>query len=100
MTPSIDSSMVCTTDELPGYRIIQSLGVAEGFAITFYAGFTLSGQKEALIGTLRDAIIDMLATAAAQGANAIVGLRYNQPSSQGERVAMAYGTAVKVEKNA
>ena len=36
--------------------------------------------------------------AAAQGANAIVGLRYATPSSGNERIVLAYGTAVKVRK--
>ncbi len=88
--------MVSTTDALAGYRITQSLGVAEGFAVVLYAAFTPSGQKDALVATIREAFLDLLRCAAAQGANAIVGLRYHQPAGSGSSI--AYGTAVKVAK--
>ena len=41
----------------------------------------------------------MLTSAAAHGANAIVGLRYELPSSDQERIVLAYGTAVKVTRS-
>jgi len=47
---------------------------------------------------MREAFLDMLTKAAAQGANAIVGLRYTTPSNDRERIILAYGTAVLVRK--
>jgi uncharacterized protein YbjQ (UPF0145 family) len=90
--------MVATTDEIPGYRITRTLGVAEGFGVTIYTGIFPGGQKTILIDTMREAFLDMLTNAAKQGANAVVGMRYATPSSNGERIILAYGTAVVVQK--
>jgi uncharacterized protein YbjQ (UPF0145 family) len=56
------------------------------------------GQKQPFIETLREALLELIASAARQGANAIVALRYLMPSSDEERMVLAYGTAVRVEK--
>ena len=98
MSLPIDPALVATTDELPGYRILQSFGLAEGFSVASYSGFTIKGQKDVLKDTLREAFVEMVACAALRGANAVVGLRYAHPPGQGERVVIAYGTSVKVEK--
>lgn len=99
-TLPIDPAMVSTTDTLAGYRITQSFGVAEGFAVVLYPAITASGQKEALAATVREAFLDLIQCAAAQGANAIVCLRYHQPSGSETigRSIIAYGTAVKATK--
>jgi uncharacterized protein YbjQ (UPF0145 family) len=94
----IDPKMVATTGELPGYRVVRSLGVAEGLGLSIYTGFLPGGQQAILVDTMREAFLDMLTKAAAQGANAIVGMRYSAPSSDRERILLAYGTAVVVEK--
>jgi len=98
MSLPLDPTMVATTDEIPGYRITRTLGVAEGFGVTIYTGIFPGGQKAILIDTMREAFLDMLSKAAQQGANAIVGLRYTTPSSDRERIVLAYGTAVVVQK--
>jgi uncharacterized protein YbjQ (UPF0145 family) len=96
----IDPAMVSTTDTIAGYRIAQTFGVAEGFAVVLYPAITPNGQKEALVATVREAFLDLIRCAAAQGANAIVGLRYHQPSGSETigRNIIAYGTAVKAAK--
>ena len=109
--PARPQIVVTTTFNVEGYRIRQYLGLVRGIIVrspTIAQGF-LGGLKSIIGGQIgsytqmceqaRQQSFDLLIDhAAALGANAIVGLRYNQPSSQGERVAMAYGTAVKVEK--
>ena len=98
MTFPIQSSFITTAEQLPGYRIVQTFGVSEGIAITQWTGFLPEGQRNALKGVIADAFLEMIATAASHGANAIIGLRYAMPSGDDERVVIAYGTAVKVEK--
>jgi uncharacterized protein YbjQ (UPF0145 family) len=99
MALPIDPAMVATTDEIAGYKIVRSFGVAEGVGVSVYTGLFPGGQKGVLVDTMREAFLDMLTKAAAQGANAIVGQRYTMPSSDEERVILSYGTAVKVEKS-
>jgi len=94
----IDPKMVATSDELAGYRIVRSFGVAEGLGLCIFTGILPGGQQSILVDTMREAFLDMLTKAAAQGANAIVGVRYSTPSSDRERIILVYGTAVKVEK--
>jgi uncharacterized protein YbjQ (UPF0145 family) len=98
MTLPIQSSFITTADDLPDYRVAQSLGVSEGIAVTQWTGLLPEGQRNALKRVLSDAFVDMINVAAAHGANAIIGLRYAMPSGEDERVVIAYGTAVRVEK--
>ena len=97
MSLPIDPTMISTTDSIAGYRIKCTLGVAEGFFLTPFSGFTLSGKRDILKASLREAILDMLDCAGKQGANAIIGVRY-QPPSGGDQGFIVYGTAVKAEK--
>jgi uncharacterized protein YbjQ (UPF0145 family) len=99
MSLPIDPAMVATADEIAGYRVARSLGVAEGLGLSLYTGVFPPGQKGVLVDTMREAFLDMLTKAAAQGANAIVGLRYATPATGSERIVLAYGTAVVVEKS-
>ncbi len=48
MNLPIPSSCISTTDQLPGYRVTQSLGVSEGVAITNWTGFLPDAQRNAL----------------------------------------------------
>jgi uncharacterized protein YbjQ (UPF0145 family) len=95
----IDPAMVATADEIAGYTIARALRVAEGLGLSIYTGVLPGGQKTVLVDTVREAFLDMLTKAAAQGANAIVGLRYATPASANERIVLAYGTAVVVQKS-
>jgi uncharacterized protein YbjQ (UPF0145 family) len=88
MSLPINPAFVVTTEELPGYRIAQTFGTAEGLGVTFYIGILPGGQKQPFIETLREALLELIASAA----------RYLMPSSDEERMVLAYGTAVRVEK--
>ncbi len=90
----LDPAMVATTDQLAGYDIVSSLGVVEGITTSpLISGFL---ERPVLVETMREAFLDMLARAAAHGAQAVVGLRYVVLLES--RLVMAYGTAVKVRK--
>jgi uncharacterized protein YbjQ (UPF0145 family) len=98
MPTPIDCTLVATTDQIPGYEIVRSFGVAEGLGVCFFTGFLPGGQQAIMVDTMREAFLDMMTKASAHGANAIVGLRYTTPSSDRERIVLAYGTAVQVRK--
>ena len=86
--------MVATTDTLPGYEIIKSLGVVEGITTSPLIGAFF--ERNLLVNIMREAYLDMLTTATAHGANAIVGLRYSVMLQ--EHLVLVYGTAVKVKR--
>jgi uncharacterized protein YbjQ (UPF0145 family) len=90
----IDPKLVVTTDTLPGYEIVRSLGTAEGIGILIATGFTIQGQKERLFDVMRDAYLDMMTRAREQGAQAIVGTRYVFHANH----VMVYGTAVTIQR--
>lgn len=107
----LDHRNITTAFELPGYRIEQSLGVVLGITVrsTSLVGSVKAGLKTVVggnIGTWTDmcnqarqeAFEQMVQHAAALGANAVIGMRYdaNDISSVATEV-LAYGTAVVVE---
>ncbi len=109
---SIDHAMVSTTFDLSGYRVTRTLGVVRGITVrsrsvigTIGAGLqTLIGGNITLLTELceksRGEAFDlMLLHAAAIGANAIIGARYDATEvMQGVTEVLAYGTAVVVER--
>jgi uncharacterized protein YbjQ (UPF0145 family) len=108
----IDHSMVSTTFELAGYTITKNLGVARGIIVrsrslvgSIGAGIqSLFGGNITLFTALSEksrahAFDLLLEHAAALGANAVVGLRYDATElGAGITEVLAYGTAVVVEK--
>jgi uncharacterized protein YbjQ (UPF0145 family) len=108
----LDPSMVTTALELPGYRIVRSLGVVRGIVVrsrnvfaTIGAGLqTILGGNISLLTNLcektrQDAFAMMMQHAAEHGANAVVSARYDANElMQGVTEVLAYGTAVYVEK--
>lgn len=104
-------AMVTTALELPGFRIVRSLGVVRGIVVrsrsvfgTIGASFqTLVGGDITLYTTLRektraDAFARMSEHAAELGANAVISFRYNANEvMQGVTEVLAYGTAVVIE---
>ena len=108
----IDSSMVTTALELPGYRIVRNCGVVRGIIVrsrsilgTMGAGLqTILGGNITLLSNLcektrNDAFEMMMRHGAEHGANAIVAARYDANElMQGVTEVLAYGTAVVVEK--
>jgi uncharacterized protein YbjQ (UPF0145 family) len=109
---AIDSDLVTTAFELPGYRIVQTLGVVRGIIVRSRSIFgNIGAALQTLIGgdiTLytqlcerarADAFRLLLEHAAETGANAVIGVRYdaNEIAASVTEV-LAYGTAVKVER--
>jgi uncharacterized protein YbjQ (UPF0145 family) len=112
MTGRVDSSMVTTANELPGYRIVRNLGVVRGITVrsrsvlgNLAAGIqTIVGGNISVLTELcekarGEAYEILLQHAAQHGANAIVCMRYDANEvMQGVTEVLAYGTAVQVEK--
>ncbi len=103
--------MVTTTNELPGWRVIDHLGVVRGITVRSRSVIgNLGAALQTLVGgniTLftelceraREEAFDlMLRHAAEVGANAVLGVRYDANEvAQGVTEVLAYGTAVVVE---
>ncbi len=103
--------LVTTTNDLPGYRIVEHLGIVRGVTVrsrNVIAGLgavlqTLVGGNITIYTKLaeqaRQEAHDLLvAHAQAMGANAILAMRYDANEiSAGVTEVLAYGTAVIVE---
>jgi uncharacterized protein YbjQ (UPF0145 family) len=112
MTGRVDSSMVTSANELPGYRIVRNLGIVRGITVrsrsvlgNLAAGIqTIIGGNISILTELcekaREEAYEILLQHAAQhGANAIVCMRYDANEvMQGVTEVLAYGTAVEVQK--
>ena len=108
----IDTSMVTTALELPGYRIKSNVGMARGVVVRSRSIIgTIGGGLQTLIGgniTLftslcekarADALELLLKHAEEMGANAVICVRYDATGvGGGVTEVLAYGTAVIVEK--
>jgi uncharacterized protein YbjQ (UPF0145 family) len=103
--------LTTTTFELPGYRVVKSMGVVRGIVVR---SRSIVGNMAASLQTLvggnisvytslceraRDeAFQQMLAHAGQLGANAVIGVRYDATEiGQGITEVLCYGTAVLVE---
>lgn len=107
----MQEEMTTTALELPGYTIVESLGVVRGVTVRSRSLFGSIGAKvETLFGghiTLltslcerarSDAFDILLAHAQRRGANAVVGIRYDATEiMSGVTEVLCYGTAVVVE---
>jgi uncharacterized protein YbjQ (UPF0145 family) len=112
MTGRVDSSMVTSANELPGYRIARNFGIVRGITVrsrsvlgNLAAGIqTIVGGNISILTELcekaREEAYEILLQHAAQhGANAIVCMRYDANEvMQGVTEVLAYGTAVEVQK--
>ncbi len=108
---SVADQMVTTAFELPGYRIVQNLGVVRGIIVRSRSIVANIGAGlQTLVGgnikawtklceeTRSDAFELMIQHASEVGANAIVGARYDATEvMSGATEVLAYGTAVVVE---
>jgi uncharacterized protein YbjQ (UPF0145 family) len=108
---SIDLNFVTTAFELPGHRIVKSIGVVRGIVVrsrsivgSIGAGLqTLLGGNITLYSALcekarADAFTLMMQHAAERGANAVIGVRYDANEvAAGVTEVLAYGTAVVAE---
>jgi uncharacterized protein YbjQ (UPF0145 family) len=108
---SIDLNFVTTAFELPGHRIVKSIGVVRGIVVrsrsivgSIGAGLqTLLGGNITLYSALCEkarahAFTLMMQHAAERGANAVIGVRYDANEvAAGVTEVLAYGTAVVAE---
>jgi uncharacterized protein YbjQ (UPF0145 family) len=99
-----------TTFEIPGTRIVKSIGVVRGITVrtrslptTIVGGLrTLFGGRAGIFSNLCEAAREesfqlMVRHARDLGANAIVGVRYDTGPMVGAAEVLCYGTAVLVE---
>ncbi len=104
--------LVTTTNDLSGYRIIEHLGLVRGITVrsrsvigNFAGGIqSIFGGKLSIYVNLAEtarleAYEHMCQHAAAEGANAVIAMRYDANEiMDGITEVLAYGTAVRVEK--
>ncbi|MCX8157184.1 MAG: YbjQ family protein [Verrucomicrobiae bacterium] len=103
--------LTTTAFELPGYRVVRSLGVVRGIVVR---SRSIVGNMAASLQTLiggnisvytslcerarAEAFQQMLAHAGELGANAVIGVRYDATEiGPGVTEVLCYGTAVHVE---
>ena len=103
--------IVVTTNDLPGYRIVRPVGLVRGITVRSRSVIgTLGGALQSLVGgnlslfttlaeTSRQEALDLMVEHAEQeGANAVVGMRYDSNEiTDGITEMLAYGTAVVAE---
>ncbi|SMC22754.1 Uncharacterized conserved protein YbjQ, UPF0145 family [Andreprevotia lacus DSM 23236] len=107
----MEARMITTALELPGYRIVTNVGVVRGIVVrsrsivgSFFGGLqTLLGGNITIYANLceqarLDAYELMCRHARNNGANAIVGMRYDATEIMpGVTEVLCYGTAVTVK---
>jgi uncharacterized protein YbjQ (UPF0145 family) len=103
--------LIVTTNDLPGYRITNTLGEVSGLTVrTRHVGAQIGASFKALGGgelkgltkqlqeTRNEALVRLGEAASAVGANAVLAMRYDSNELQGTyQEVLAYGTAVVVE---
>src|SRR5580658_653124 len=112
MPNRVEFSMVTTSTELPGYRIVRNFGIVRGIIVRSRSVIgNLGAALQTIVGgnitiltnlcekTREDAYELLLRHAGEHGANAVIGMRYDATEvMQGVTEVMAYGTAVQVER--
>ncbi len=111
---TLSPAMVTTTFDLQGYHVVKYLGVVRGITVrsrsalgnlaagvqSFFGG-NITIYTELCEHARGEAFELMIQHAAALGANAIVGVRYDANDvMEGITEVLAYGTAVIVEPGA
>jgi uncharacterized protein YbjQ (UPF0145 family) len=103
--------LVVTTNDLPGYRIVEHLGLVRGVTVRSRSVIgNVGGAIQSIFGgslsiytklaeTARQEAYDLLVQHAREvGANAILAARYDANEiMEGITEVLAYGTAVRVE---
>jgi uncharacterized protein YbjQ (UPF0145 family) len=103
--------LVVTINDLPGYRIVEYLGVARGITVRSRSVIgNLVGGVQSLFGGQIGAFLDLAEQARREaydhlvdearrmGANAVLAMRYDANEiTDGVTEVLAYGTAVVVE---
>lgn len=111
MTISRSELLIVSTDEIPGFPIVQVLGLVTGSTVRAkhlgtdivaslrnLVGGEVREYGALLAGSREQAIDRMAESARLLGANAVVGMRFQTSTiTQGASEVLAYGTAVRVE---
>ena len=109
----IDDRLVTTAFELPGLRLTGNFGIVRGIVVRSRSIVgTIGASLQTLVGgnislytelcekARADAYRLMVEHAAATGANALIGVRYDANEiAPGVTEVLAYGTAVTVERS-
>jgi len=104
-------NMTTTAFDLPGFRVVASLGVVRGVVVRSRSVFgTFGASLQTLFGgnislftelaerTRQQAFDTMLLQADVAGADAVIGIRYDATEvMQGVTEVICYGTAVRTE---
>ena len=105
-------TLVTTTNDLPGYRVIETLGLVRGVIVRSRSALSSFGASiQSIFGgnitvytklaedARRHAYDSMVGHAAEMGGNAVIGARYDANEiTDGITEVLAYGTAVRVER--
>ena len=108
----MDKSLITTSTNLEGYRIVKHLGVVRGITVRSRSALgNIAGGFQSLFGgrlsiyvelcenTREEAFQLLIQHAQVLGANAVINMRYDANEiMQGVTEVLAYGTAVMVEK--
>jgi uncharacterized protein YbjQ (UPF0145 family) len=111
MATTVPHHMVTTAFSLEGYVTVRNLGIVRGIIVRSRSLFgTIGAGLQTIVGgnislltelcerTRNDAFELMLQHAAATGANAVVGVRYDATElMSGVTEVLCYGTAVSVQ---
>jgi uncharacterized protein YbjQ (UPF0145 family) len=103
--------LIVTTNDLPGHRVVRVIGLVRGITVrsrsvlgNFAGGVQqIFGGKLSIYVNLADqarqeALNHLVEHAQAQGANAIIAMRYDANEiMEGVTEVLAYGTAVVIE---
>ena len=109
----VDQQLITTSNTLEGYRVTSHLGIVRGITVRSRSIFgNIAGGFQTLFGgqisiyselcekTREEAYQLMIQHANERGASAIINMRYDANEvMNGVTEVLAYGTAVKVEKN-
>lgn len=109
----VDPHLITTAFTLDGYRVVRNLGIVRGIIVRSRSVFgTIGAGLQTLVGgditlftnlceeTRAHAFDRMSQHAAALGANAIIGVRYDATEvMNGVTEVLCYGTAVEVRKD-
>ncbi len=108
---ALDPALTSTTFDLPGYRVVRSLGLVRGITVRSRSllGFVGASLQTVVGGNItiftrlcenarEEAFQVMLAHAEELGANAVLGIRYDANEIlRGTTEVLCYGTAAVVE---
>jgi uncharacterized protein YbjQ (UPF0145 family) len=107
----IPHNMTTTAFDIPGFRIVENMGVVRGVVVRSRSVFgTIGAGLQTILGgnislftelaerTRRQAFNTMLVQAHVAGANAVIGIRYDANElMKGVTEVLCYGTAVAME---